>query len=283
MCAKTPKPPSQQPLIDEERRQFEIEQERLAEQERLRQAEAERQRELEEQRVAEQRRIEEERLELERRRQEEAALQQARIEEAARQRELAIAAGTEAVNTGFKQFDDGYFDAFRKDYLEYYNPRIDEQAAEAREDTEFELARRGGLDSSAATKAYGRLNRRVADERGRIGREAVSATDSFRNAINQLRTDLVGQVVASEGQGDFVALTNDAVGTVSRPSFQPLGDLFAGMVGPEAPAPAGGGAPQSQRFFTDGLTATPASEAARLVEQQKRAATPAAAAAGQIF
>ncbi|MEQ9416664.1 MAG: hypothetical protein RJQ08_03875 [Salinisphaeraceae bacterium] len=224
MCFSKPKVPDPQPQIEESRRQFDVEQERLDEREAAQAAEAERQRALDEQRIAEQRAAEED--------------QRAREAAAAQQKQAAIDRATAAVNSGFSGFDDNYFKSFTDDYLGYYNPKIQQQAADAEKEATYELARRGTLDSTAAVDVFGRLTERQREEENRIAREAAEAASGLRSSIMANRSNLLEQAVSSAGQGDFVSLSQQAASAVQPPAFQPIGDLFAGLVA----APTGGAA-----------------------------------------
>lgn len=227
MCLGKPKVPDPQPQIDESRRQFDIEQQRLAEREAAQAAEAERQRLLDQERMAEQQAAEE--------------AQRAREAEAARQKQAAIDNATTAVNQGFAGFDDDYFRSFTQDYLGYYNPKIQRQAEEARKQATFELARRGTLDSTTVVDVFSDLAEQQREEEARIAREAAQAASGLRSSVQSSRSNLLEQAIRSGGQGDFVSLAGGAADSIQPPTFQPLGDLFAGLVA----APATGGAPGS--------------------------------------
>lgn len=265
MCLPKPKVPDQQPQIDESRRQFEAEQARLAEQEAARAAEAERQRQIEEERYAQQLAAEE--------------AQRAREEAAAAAKQQAIDEATGAVNSGFAGFDDGYFDSFTQDYLGYYTPKIEQSAADARREAQFELARRGTLDSTAAAGVYERLAQKQAEEQARIAREAAQAANNLRSSVNTSRTNLLEQAVNSGGQGDFISLAEEAAGGIQPAAFQPLGDVFGDIM---ADGAAGGAQQKTNERAT--LTA-PISGAAntRVVQPQMRRPAAPTVPAGLIF
>lgn len=268
MCLGTPKVPDPQPQIDESRRQFDVEQQRLSEREAAQTAEAERQRVLEQQRMSEQLAAEE--------------AQRAREAEAARQKQLAIDNATTAVNQGFSGFDDNYFKSFTEDYLGFYNPKIQQQAEDARKEAQFELARRGTLDSSAAVDVYGRLAEQQQEEEARIAREAASAASGLRSSVATSRSNLLEQAINSGGQGDFVSLAQQTAEGIRPPEFQPIGELFAGLM--STPAASGQGGASAEGLAAQ-QGAAPAQQSARLVLPQKRPRkqTAGAAASGLVF
>lgn len=277
MCLPKPKVPDQTAQVDESRRQFDIEQERLAEREAAQAAEAERQRAIEEQRALEDQRAidaqrmreQEERDREEQQRQREAA--------AARQKVESIDQATGAVNSGFSGFDDNYFQEFTNDYLGYYNPKIERQAEDARREAQFELARRGTLDSTAAVGVYTRLAERQKEEQARVAREAAQAAANLRSSVAASRSNLLTQAVNSGGQGDFVSLAQETASGIKPPALEPIGELFAGLVAPTAQETGG----TVSEALEGGVLPT-AAQAARVVRPQPKKPV-ATAAPGLVF
>lgn len=227
MCF-APKPPDNSALVAEQQRQFDIEQQRLAEEEARRQEEAARQREAEELRAAERLAIQQE--------------QERRAAEQAAARQAAIIGANTAIDNVASGYNDDYFTNFANDYLAYYTPALESQYEEARKQAAFDLARRGISDSSAAAGLYGKLTEREAQERARLQQDATSQAQALRQNINNQFSTLRQQAVASGGVGDYEKLAAEAVAGVSPPERQPLGDVFAellanGMVaGGDSPA-----------------------------------------------
>lgn len=143
-------------------------------------------------------------------------------------RQARIREGTASINTTFDgQFDDDFFGDLSDSYVNFARPQVDEQAAKAKEQLTFSLARDGTLDSSMRTTQSGELqrdiNRGIQDVTDK-GREYGT---SARTGVEGARSDLVSMLQVT---GDNVGAANAAISraeTLSRPpAYSPIGQLF---------------------------------------------------------
>lgn len=149
----------------------------------------------------------------------------ARAEEEARQGR--IREGTAAIDNTFAQFNDDFYSGIASSFMDFARPQLDEQFGEAREQTTFDLARRGMLDSSNRVERFGNLDRRYNLELDNLTDQGQQFANDARANVERNRADLVGMLNAT---GDAQAATQGALSRasiVSRPpAFSPIGQLF---------------------------------------------------------
>ena len=171
-------------------------------------------------------------------------------------RQGRIKDGTASINTSFDdQFDDDFFDNLGQSYVDFARPQVDEQAAKARKQLTFALARNGTLDSSMRTTQNEDLTRDVNRGLQDVADKGRDYATSARTGVESSRSDLVSLLQTT---GDNVGAANAALSraeTLSRPpAYSPIGQLFtdytaglsqqaaferAASLGYGTPAPAG--------------------------------------------
>lgn len=151
---------------------------------------------------------------------------QARRDE--QERQARIREGTGKIDNIFGQFDDNFYDDRRDAYLNYATPQLDDQYGDAQRELTFSLARSGLLDSSARGEKTGELQKLYDLNRQQITDQALSSANEARNAVENARSDLVGQLNAT---GDAQGIANSALArasALSKPAaYSPLTQLFA--------------------------------------------------------
>lgn len=149
----------------------------------------------------------------------------ARAEEEARQGR--IREGTAAIDSTFGQFNDDFYSGIAKSFMDFSRPQLDEQFGEASEQTTFDLARRGMLDSSNRVERFGKLDRRYNLELDSLTDQGQQFATEARSNVERNRADLVGMLNAT---GDNQAASQGALARaaiVSRPpAYSPIGQLF---------------------------------------------------------
>lgn len=155
--------------------------------------------------------------------------EQARIDEQARQ--ARIREGQGGIDTAFSKFDDGYYDNYKQDYLGYYRPQLQDQAAEARKKVIFNLSRSGNLDSSAGADALADFEKERGIKEGQVGASALDAVNSFRQSVNQNKTDLYNINRSAADPSSAAAQAATRAADLSAPvNYSPLGDVFASLL-----------------------------------------------------
>jgi hypothetical protein len=153
------------------------------------------------------------------------AAARARADEDARQ--ARIKAGTEKINQTFSQFDDSFYQKRADDFKAFSAPEAERQYKDANRDLLFNLARSGNLASSERARQMGVVDRERDMAAMRIADKGQEYANNARQQVEQNRTDLINQTMAS---GDDTLAANQArqrVGMLSSsPAFAGLGSLF---------------------------------------------------------
>ncbi len=147
------------------------------------------------------------------------------------ERQSRITAGKAKIDESFGVFTPEYFDQFKGDYLNNYNPQVDDQFTDARKDLRYDLARAGTQDGTPGQKAFGDLTDKYNEHRAGISSKALEATNAIRTQVEQNKSDLYSQNIAAADPSLAAMSAAGRAGSLSSPpSFSPLGDLFSGAV-----------------------------------------------------
>lgn len=144
-------------------------------------------------------------------------------------RQENIRRGTASINQTFDaEFNPDFFDRQRKSYLDYANPQVDKQRADAGKELTFSLARSGLLDSSSRGSLEAELKKKYDLARLDVADKARSYENQARTSVEDARQGLITTLNAT---GDAQGAANAAVtraGTLSQPpAYSPLTQLFA--------------------------------------------------------
>ncbi len=125
-------------------------------------------------------------------------------------------------------FDDAYFDGRRQAYIDYANPQLEQQYADAQKQLTFALTRGGLLDSSVRAEKTGELQKLYDVNKQKIADEALSHATQARNSVEDARSNLIATLNAT---GDAEGAANQAItraSALSQPAaYSPLSQLFA--------------------------------------------------------
>lgn len=153
----------------------------------------------------------------------------ARKEEQARK--ARILEGQGKIDQNFSLFDDDFFNRYRGDYLNYYNPQVDKQFGDARMGLRYDLARRGVMNSTPGQHRFADLIDMYGQRRNEVASNAQSAVSGLRGQVEQNKAELYQQNTTS---ADPSLAAQGAVSRVNSlttpPAYSPIGDLFAGVV-----------------------------------------------------
>lgn len=152
---------------------------------------------------------------------------QARADEQARQDRIRT--GTSQIDDTFgRQFTDDFYNGRQNAFVNYATPQLETQAADARKQLAFALARSGQTDSSVRAQKEAELQREVDLQRQGITDQGLSYANDARTKVEGSRSDLVSMLNTT---GDAEGAANSAVtraSALSQPvAFSPMGQLFA--------------------------------------------------------
>lgn len=155
--------------------------------------------------------------------------EEARAREAAR--EARIKSGSEAVTNQFNQFDDAFYGKREQAYMGYYQPQLDDKFADARKQLTYAFARAGTLNSTAAADKNADLTKQYGTQLAAIQSKAQGEADNLRTQVQGSKSSIISQLNAT---GDADAASNAALASTKQmynsvPSYNPLGDIFAGI------------------------------------------------------
>lgn len=153
------------------------------------------------------------------------AAARARADEEARQ--ARVKAGMSSINETFSQFDDSFYNKRANEFSNWATPEAARQYKDANRDLIFNLARSGNLASSERARQMGIVDRERDMAAMKIADKGREYANQARQQVEQNRTDLINQTMAS---GDDTLAANQArqrVGMLSTsPAFEGLGSLF---------------------------------------------------------
>jgi hypothetical protein len=151
---------------------------------------------------------------------------QAREDEQKRQQR--IREGTTKINDTFdSQFNDDFFNTRQKSYLDYANPQLNDQYADAKKQLLFSLDRAHLTDSSVRAAKEADLTKLYDTNRRSVADQGLGFANTARNNIESARGDLINTLNAT---GDAEGASKSAVsraGALSQADvYNPLGQLF---------------------------------------------------------
>lgn len=154
---------------------------------------------------------------------------------AAREREEArqarIKTGLTNIDQTFAGFDDNFYGGRKSAFLNFYQPQIEDQFKDARDQLTFGLARNGILNSTMAADSSGKLSKDYATNWASIVSKADADVNALKSNVANEKSALTAQLNAT---ADADRVTNDALGRTqqmfeTRPDYNPLGDIFSGV------------------------------------------------------
>src|SRR5260370_21457638 len=156
------------------------------------------------------------------------ASQAARSNEQAR--EIRVNDGIGSINNIFGQFDDNCYNKRRDAYLDYANPQLNDQYANAHKQLIYSLDRSGTLDSTARNGQEANLAKLYQTGETGVSNQALDYENSARNNIANAKSDLVNELTST---GDSAAISNDATSRAAVASlpevYSPVPNVFSGF------------------------------------------------------
>lgn len=153
-------------------------------------------------------------------------------QEAENERQNSVNNGMNNINNIFSQFDDNFYNKRRDAYLDYANPQLSSQYADANKQLTFQLARNGTLDSTARTGQDAQLAKLYAQGQTGIDNEALDYENTARNNIASAKSNLTSELVSTGNDNAATdAATSQAVVSSMPDIYQPVPALFSGFTG----------------------------------------------------
>jgi hypothetical protein len=163
------------------------------------------------------------------------ASKQAAAAEAARKK--AITEGRARIDQEFSKFDDPYFQQVGDAYTGYYNPQLDDQYENAREQLVYRFARQGITGSSAEADTQGDARTEYQRKRAQIGSQAQDRVAQARSDVERNKSDLytLNQAAADP---DAVASMSASRAASIQPAqnLTPLENVFSAFLNSPATA-----------------------------------------------
>jgi hypothetical protein len=170
-------------------------------------------------------------------------------------RAAALGEGSKQISDAFAQFSPEYFQGFTRDYMSKQQDNIDYQRRLAEKNLGFQLARQGISSSQAGINERGLIDETAGRATAEQTAAAQQAEANLRSNVANARTNLLGQVTASESIGSPIApgtigdvnsaiqtqrnavsgITSNAGDVVSSlqavPQVNTLSNIFSGVLG----------------------------------------------------
>lgn len=153
----------------------------------------------------------------------------ARQQEAARQRR--IAEGQTNIDTAFADFNDDFYTGYQNQYLDYYNPQLEDQYSDAVKRLTLQLAQTGNLTGSAGANQLADLDQFYDQQKLAITNRAVDATNNLRGDIDNRKSQLYADNRAAADPGNASSAAASAATALqpaapSSPLANAFGDFF---------------------------------------------------------
>jgi hypothetical protein len=147
------------------------------------------------------------------------------------ERQAKIRQGQGVIDKNYAQFNDGYYDKFKKSYAGYYNPQLDTQYADAKDKMIAQLAGKGMLESSVGAGLLGKAEKTYGDEKARIAGAAGDEANNLKSKVEKSKTNLYSiNQSSADPQGISARATGEASALAAPSSFSPLGEIFSGLL-----------------------------------------------------
>jgi hypothetical protein len=144
------------------------------------------------------------------------------------ERQARIRSGTRKIDRVFdKEFTPGFYKGQEKAYKDYAVPQLDKQHEKAGEELSFDLARRGGLNSSVRADQEADLGELYDLNRQGLTDKAREFGTTARTNVEDARNDLILTLQSTADASGAAKSALSRAGALSRPpAYSPLEDAF---------------------------------------------------------
>lgn len=156
-----------------------------------------------------------------------AAREARRAREAEEARQARIREGTDRIESIFSEnFGDSYFADQRQAYLDYATPQIDRQFRDASEQTTFNLARGGLLDSSVRAGQEADLQGEFDDAMRQTTDASLDYEMQARNSVEAARGNLIRTLTATADADQAASSAMQQAAALSKPApYSPIAQI----------------------------------------------------------
>ena len=147
-----------------------------------------------------------------------------------KQRQMKIAAGTQAIDQQFAGFTPSFYDRRAKDYYAFANPQLGQQFLQNKNAIMGNLANRGLLNSSTRNQQVGTLNRELSTQRQGLFDTGQQQAQALRQQVEQGRGNALNFLYQSADPGAATGQAARTAASFQAPSmFAPIGNLFSNL------------------------------------------------------
>lgn len=157
------------------------------------------------------------------------------LEQEAKRKEN-VTADNRAIDSAFGSFNDDYFKKIRDNYVGVYTPQIDDQFGKSKDKLVAALAGRGILESSVGSQALADLQKSAADQRVKVGNDALEFANGVKTKVGDAKNNLYAQSASSSDPSAIArSATSEATSLAQQGALtpqQPLADIFGSFLTP---------------------------------------------------
>lgn len=152
------------------------------------------------------------------------------VREREEKRQENIKKGQTSIDTTFNKFDEPFFDDRRQAFIDYQQPRVDDQYNNALRQLTFALARSGLNNSSVGSTRRANAREKFDFAQQDMRQRADASANDARTAIENARQELSANNAAL---ADPTAAANAAISRAESlnalPKYEPMLDLFGSL------------------------------------------------------
>jgi hypothetical protein len=112
------------------------------------------------------------------------------------------------VSGAFAPFDDSFYKNYADTYVGTMTPQLEQDYKDAKRAATFNFANRGTLDSTAAARAFGRLDQQRESAGADIAQRAQSAASAFRGDVDSQRQQLLNGIFSAANSAPPITVDN---------------------------------------------------------------------------
>lgn len=143
-------------------------------------------------------------------------------------RQARIAEGQSAIDQSFAGFNDPFYEGYQKQYLDYYNPQLDDQYGDAVKRLTLQLAQTGNLKGSTGAKQLADLQKFYDTQKMGVTNQAQNALQSLRSNIDQRKSQLYADNRAAADPGSAASAASSAAQYLQPAApASPLANVFS--------------------------------------------------------
>ena len=143
------------------------------------------------------------------------------------ERVARIEQGAQHIKTAFQGYNDKFFDNYKQQNIDYYNPQLNDQYSDAVKRLTLQLAQTGNLTGSVGADQQAKLQKTFDQQKMAISGQAMEAANKLRADVDSRRSQLYADNRASADPGGTYsqAANISQLLTPAAPS-SPLADVF---------------------------------------------------------